>query len=304
MEGAFPPFEVSGAVAARANMEALPGLPGDPVYQVVDRRIDGPGGEIPLRVYRPGPGTRAVIVFFHGGGWAIGNLESHDALCRSLANATGAVVVAVDYRLAPEHIFPAAADDSLAATKWVAEHSDELDVDPGRLAVMGDSAGGNLAAVVSLMARDSGGPAIAVQVGLYPVTSADLDRQSYVDNGTGYFLTRATMEYFWDLYVPDEGDRSNPYAAPLAATDLSGLPPSHIITAEHDPLRDEGEAYANALREAGVTSTNTRYGGMFHGFINMASILPPAAQALNDVASLLRQVLETEAVEPPESQPV
>jgi acetyl esterase len=302
MEGAFPPFEVSGAVAARANMDALPRLPGDPVHEVSDRRIEGPGGEIPIRVYRPGEGTRAVIVFFHGGGWAIGDLDSHDALCRSLANATGAVVVAVDYRLAPEHRFPAAADDSLAATQWVAAHREELDVDPARLAVMGDSAGGNLAHVVALMARDGDGPAIALQVGLYPVTSADLDRQSYVDNGTGYFLTRATMEYFWDEYVPDQGARTNPYAAPLAAPDLSGLPPSHIITAEHDPLRDEGEAYANRLREAGVTSTNARYGGMFHGFFNMASILPPAAQAFDDVASVLRRALDSQAVAP-ESQP-
>jgi acetyl esterase len=303
MEGAFPPLEETGAVVARANMKTLPRLPGDPVHQVSDRSIAGPGGDIPIRVYRPGTGTRPVIVFFHGGGWAIGDLDSHDALCRSLANATGAVVVAVDYRLAPEHRFPAAADDSLAATTWVAEHAAELDVDASRLAVMGDSAGGNLAAVVSLMARDHGGPSIAFQLGVYPVTSADLDRQSYHDNGTGYFLTTAGMRYFWDEYVPEESDRSNPYAAPLAAADLSGLPPSHIITAEHDPLRDEGEAYANRLRESGVSSTNTRYGGLFHGFLNMASILPSAAQALSDVASVLRAALGSEAVEPAGSDP-
>lgn len=224
-------------------------------------------------------------------------LDSHDNGCRTMANATGAVVVSVDYRLAPEHRFPAAAEDSLAATAWVAEHAAELDVDPTRLAVMGDSAGGNLALVVPLMARDAGGPAIALQVGIYPVAGADLDRPSYRENGGGgYYLTTADMAWFWDQYVPDVGERTNPFAAPLAEPDLSGLPPSHIVTGEHDPFRDEGEAYANRLRQAGVPSTNTRYGGMFHGFFNMGAVLPAAAQAIEDVASVVRRVLGSEPV--------
>jgi acetyl esterase len=242
-------------------------------------------------------------VYFHGGGWVIGDLESHDAGCRALANTTGAVVLAVDYRLAPEHPFPAALEDCLAATSWAASHAGELDVDPARLVVMGDSAGGNLAAAVPLMARAAGGPAIALQVGLYPVLSADFDSSSYRDNAEGFFLTREAMRWFWDQYVPHESDRRNPLAAPLEEPDLSGLPPSHIVTAEHDPLRDEGEAYANRLRQAGVASSNTRYGGLFHGFFNMGAILPLAAQAFDDVAGFLRRFLTTGAVVPPPDPP-
>jgi len=298
MSGAFPDISTLEATQVRAMMEEAPAVPGPEVMSVIDRTIPGPAGEIPVRLYRPALGTLSTILYFHGGGWVIGSLNTHDAGCRALANATGSLVVSVDYRLAPEHVFPAAADDSYAATAWVAANAKELDIDPARLCVMGDSAGGNLAAVVALMARDQQGPAIALQVGLYPVIDADLTRHSYVENAEGFFLSTAMMGWFWDLYLSDKSARSNPYASPIRANDLSGLPQSHIITAEHDPLRDEGEAYANALREAGVTSTNTRYGGMFHGFFNMGAFLPAAAQAFDDVTSVIRTAFASEVTRP------
>jgi len=296
MTSATPPVHTQDAASARAAVDALDRPPGPEVHQVMDRQIPGPAGPLPVRVYRPGSGTLPVIVYFHGGGWVICGLDSHDAGCRSLANATGAVVVSVDYRLAPEHPFPAAIEDCFAATAWVSGHSADLDIDPDRLAVMGDSAGGNLAAAVCLRARDAGGPDIAFQVGVYPALAGDVAFPSQEENAEGYFLTQADMEWYWHHYVPEPADRRNPLAAPLLASDLGGLPPSHIVTAEHDPLRDEGEAYANRLREAGVPSTNTRYGGMIHGFFNMGAVLPAAAQAFDDTAAILRRALRSSGV--------
>jgi acetyl esterase len=259
------------------------------VAGVQDVLADGPGGEIPIRVYTPGDRTtRGCLVYFHGGGFVIGSIETHDGMCRSIALAAGVVVASVDYRLAPEHKFPAAAEDAYAATCWIIEHAERFDIDERRIAVGGDSAGGNLATVAALMARDRGGPPLAFQLLLYPVTDADLERASHREYAEGYLLTRNAMAWFWEHYVSAPSDRSRPYAAPLRAEDLSRLPPALVITAECDPLRDEGEAYARRLEEAGVPVTLTRYPGMIHGFIRRANLLTQGKQALVQIAEALR----------------
>jgi len=288
-----PALEEMDPVAARAFFEqtgaAMPVAETIDLPSVEDRTIPGPAGPLPIRVYRPSADAGLpVLVYFHGGGWVIGSLETHDGTCRELARGAGCVVVSIDYRLAPEHRYLAAADDCYAATQWVAEHAEELDIDPARIAVGGDSAGGNLGAAVSLMARDRQGPAIAHQLLIYPVTDADFDRGSYVDNALGYFLTRAGMEWFWNHYVPDPAERTQPYCAPLRAPDLSGLPPALVITAEFDPLRDEGEAFADRLKAAGVATRATRYDGMIHGFFSMGAIAPAAREAVAEACSELR----------------
>jgi acetyl esterase len=232
-----------------------------------------------------------VLVFFHGGGWVIGDLESHDRPCRSLTNLSGCCVVAVDYRLAPEARYPAAADDCCAATKWVADNAGEMHIDASRIAVGGGSAGGNLAAVVSLMARDKGRPEIRSQVLINPVTDFSFETASYKDNGEGFGLTATAMRWYWDCYLgsPDKG--SQPYASPLQAEDLAGLPRALVITAEYDPLRDEGEAYGERLRAAGVPTTVTRYKGVVHGFVGHAPIVPEGRQALEQIGRELRDAL-------------
>ena len=260
---------------------------------VEDRRIPGPAGEIPVRIYRPGgKAPLAALVYFHGGGWVIGSIETHDASCRDLANRVGCVVVSVDYRLAPEHRYPAAAEDCFAATQWVAENAAALGVDPQRIAIGGDSAGGNLAAAVALMARDRRGPALRHQLLIYPVTDADFTRASYRENAEGYLLTTQAMEWFWGHYVPDAVQRNEPYAAPLQAKDLSGLPPAFVITAEYDPLRDEGEAYAKRLSGAGVRTTAKRYDGAIHGFFAMGLLAEVARTAVADAVTELRSALD------------
>jgi acetyl esterase len=259
------------------------------VAEVVDRHIQGPAGAIPVRIYTPeGKGPFPLVVFFHGGGWVFGSRDSHDGTCRALTNAIPAVVVSVDYRLAPEHPFPAAADDCYAATQWAADHAASINGEARRLAVAGDSAGGNLAAVVSLMARDRGGPKLAQQVLIYPVTNASFDTVSYLENGNGYFLTRDMMMWFWNHYAASPVARSHAYASPLRANDLSGVAPAFVLTAEYDPLRDEGEAYAARLRESGVAVQLRRYDAMFHGFFGMASLFPQAKEAMGEVAGILR----------------
>jgi acetyl esterase len=265
-------------------------LPGDPVAKVEDRRIPGPAGEIPIRIYQP-ENARGVLVYFHGGGWVIGSLDSHDAPLRSLANAAGCSVVSVDYRLAPEHRHPAAAEDCYAATCWVADNARSLGADPGALAIGGDSAGGNLAAVTALLARERRGPRIRYQLLVYPVTDHDFERASYRENAEGYFLGREDMRWFWNHYVPSQTDRNLFTASPLRARDLSGLPPAHLVSAEFDPLRDEGEAYAARLREAGVPVSLTRYDGMIHGFFSMAAIIPRGRDAILEAAGKLRAAL-------------
>jgi acetyl esterase len=232
-----------------------------------------------------------VLVYFHGGGWVIGNPDTHDNLCKALANRSSARVVSVDYRLAPEHRFPAAPEDCYAATCWVAERGAEIGVDGARLAVAGDSAGGNLATVVALMARDRGGPRLRHQVLIYPVTDCDFDTPSYRDNAEGYLLTRDAMRWFWDHYLPDPDLRTNPYAAPLRAEKLAGLPPATVLTAEYDPLRDEGEAYAARLREAGVPVEATRHHGQIHGFVQLLDVFDAARRAVDELGLALRRAL-------------
>jgi acetyl esterase len=254
---------------------------------------DGPLGQIPLRLYRPAGVPDAVrlpvYVYFHGGGWVIGDLESHDVLCRQLTAESGACVIAVDYRLAPEHKFPAAADDAWAATRWITAHATELGVDAGRLAVGGDSAGGNLAAVVALMARDAKGPSIALQVLIYPVTDVGSESKSYADFADGYMLTRDSMRWFTAHYLGGKKDAQDWRVSPLRAPSLAGLPPALVITAGFDPLRDEGAAYATRLREAGVTVDYVAFGGMIHGFVGMGRVLDSALRAVSLIGGSLKQ---------------
>ncbi|MGQ0802430.1 MAG: alpha/beta hydrolase [Actinomycetota bacterium] len=266
----------------------------EPVAHVEDRTVPGPAGEIPVRVYRPTDDTSLpVLVWFHGGGWTIGSLETHDNTCRSLANAVGCVVVSVDYRLAPEHKFPAAAEDAFAATQWVTQHVSELGGDPKRIAVGGDSAGGNLAAVVSLLARDGGGPALAFELLVYPVTDHEFESPSMHENATGYFLELESMRWFYNQYLRDERDGADWRFSPARAADLSGLPPAFVLTAEFDPLRDQGEAYAGQLEAAGVPVEARRYDGVFHGFFGLRDLMDPAQQAFDDVTKALRRALGT-----------
>lgn len=304
----LPPLEETAPDVARARMVALAaGLgPPAPVAAVHDRAIPGPAGEIPVRVFRPLSGAGAedpvrgeasggvpapAVVWLHGGGWVLGDLDTHDTVCRDLAAASGCVVVAVDYRRAPEHRFPAAVEDALEATRWVEREAGSLGVDPSRLAVGGDSAGGNLATVVARLARDGGGPRIRHQALVYPITDHDLGTPSYREFAEGYSLTRGAMAWFWDQYLPDRERRSDPRASPLRADDLRGLPPASIATASHDPLRDEGEAYADRLRAADVEVELTRYEGMVHGFFRMTRRLDGARRCLDDVARALREAL-------------
>jgi acetyl esterase len=289
-----PPLHTLPVPEARKlmdNLRALAGT-GPEVAAVDDRRIPGPAGEIPVRVYTPaGSGPFAALVWFHGGGWVLGDIPGADVTCRELANAAGCVVVSVDYRLAPESEFPAAADDCYAATRWVADHATSLGIDPKRLAIGGDSAGGNLAAVTALRARDQGGPALAFQLLVYPATDAACDTPSYHDNADGYLLTKDSMAWFWDHYLRNDADRANPHASPLRAESLEGLPPALVITAEFDPLRDEGEAYGKRLRQAGVPVAISRYDGTIHGFFTMTGFLDLARNAVAEAAAALRQSL-------------
>ncbi len=293
-----PPIEEQTPEQVRQAYAALNSLglgTKAPMASVSDRTIAGPAGDIPVRVYVPttDPGPRPVLVYFHGGGWVIGDLETHDGTVRALAAASGVTVMSVDYRLAPEHPFPAAVDDCLAAVRWVAEpdNATDLDVDPARLAVGGDSAGGNLAAVVAQQLRDEG-PAVRFQLLVYPVTDARLSHSSIDENAEGYLLTKADMVWFRGHYLGDDG-WTDPLVSPLLAPDdaLAGLPPALVITAEYDPLRDEGEAYAERLRTAGVTVTATRYDGVIHGFFSMGDMVPEGKAATDEAAEALCTVL-------------
>jgi len=288
----LPPYTDLSPEAARKQMLEL-ALPVDPALSVnktEDRRIPGPGGAIPIRLYYPeGDPPFPVLVYFHGGGWVIGSIESHDALCHAISKTSDCLVVSVDYRLAPEHPYPAAPEDSYAATCWVAQNAEMIQADAGRIAVGGDSAGGNLAAVVAMMARDRQGPDIGRQVLMYPITGDDLNTPSYLQNAEGYVLTRDLMIWFWNYYLAAEKRFGQPYAAPLRADNLKDLPDALILTAEYDPLRDEGEAYAKRLKEAGVDVMLKRYDGMIHGFIKYAARLDKAKEALEAVAAFLKR---------------
>jgi acetyl esterase len=250
---------------------------------------DRAAGDVPMRVYRPDDEPAPVLVYFHGGGWVTGSLVSHHRLCATLARLSGCVVCAVDYRLAPEHRFPAAVDDAWAATTWIAENAEEVGGKSGALAVGGDSAGGNLAAICALRARDAGTP-LALQLLVYPVCDADLETSTYREFADGHGLTAVSMRWFWDHYLPEgTGDRFDPDASPLRADDVSGTAPALVITAECDVLRDEGEAYAERLADAGVPVTLTRYDGMIHGFFRMPGVLDRANDAIAEAASALRE---------------
>ncbi len=265
------------------------------VGSVRDLTAEGPRGPIPLRIYRPAgvPASTplAGLVYFHGGGWVIGDLETHDVLCRQLTAESGASVVSVDYHLAPEHKFPAAADDAWAATRWVVANAARLGVDAARLAVGGDSAGGNLAAVVTLLAREQQAPAIGLQVLLYPVTDLAAEARSYRDFAEGYLLTRDGMRWFIAHYLGARDEAADWRASPIRARSLAGLPPALIVTAGFDPLRDEGEAYAGRLRDAGVRVDYVCYGGMIHGFVPMGRLIDTASRAVSLIAASLRQTL-------------
>lgn len=287
------------AAEVRASLKASRKPPKPVAVEWVENRcIPGADGSatLPVRIYHPadaepGPAGLPVLVYFHGGGFVLCDLDSHDSCCRRLANGVGAVVVSVDYRLAPEFPFPAAVDDAWAAVEWVAAHVGELGADPARLVVAGDSAGGNLAAVVAMRARDLGGPAIAFQALIYPVV--DQRRKSsvtspYTASGA---LTADHMRWFTRQYLGEDGDRTDVRASPILG-ELAGLPPAHIVTGEYDPLREEDEAYAESLRAAGVEATIACYERMFHGFFNLSDHLPIARQATEDVCGVLRNALK------------
>lgn len=288
-----PPLHSMTPVEVRQQMAMLTAIlpKGEAVARVENRCIPGPAGELPLRIYTPeGTGPFPLLVFFHGGGWVRCNLDTHDGQCRALANGGGCVVVSVDYRLAPEHKFPAAPQDCYAATSWVAQHAAELQGDGSRLAVGGDSAGGNLAAVVSQMARDQDGPSLIFQLLIYPATNFRAQTASMRENAEGYFLTRAEMTWFRNHYLRSAEDELDPKASPMLADNLSGLPPALIITAEYDPLRDEGEEYGRLLQVSGVSITVSRYEGMIHGFFALAGIIDRAGDATAEASAALRAV--------------
>jgi acetyl esterase len=266
-------------------------LPGPDVASQADHQVPVDGGEITVRVYVPeGTAPFPCHLYIHGGGFWLGNLEMSDDFCRAVAVGADCVVVSVDYRLAPEVRFPVPAEDCYAALRWVVDHADELGVDASRISVGGGSAGGNLSAVTALIARDRGGPALVFQVLEIPVTDLTMSSPSVQENGEGYLLTRNAMAQYHDYYLGPDGDAKDPYASPLFADDLTGLPPALVMTAEFDPLRDEGEAYAARLEEAGVPVTLTRWAGQFHGSQMMGKLIPDEAAAyLDQVCAALRE---------------
>jgi acetyl esterase len=270
---------------------AIRGGPGEEVAEVREITVPGPGGPIPVRVFRPaGEGPHALVAYAHGGGWVLGSLDGFDPVCRALANASGAVVASIGYRLAPEHPFPAALDDVRAAVRWLVENARELGGDPERIAVAGDSAGGNLATVTARHLRDEGGSPLRFQALVYPVCDSALDTPSYRACAEGFGLSAVNMKRYWDLYL-DGADGRVPDASPLQADDLSGLPPAFVLTVRDDVLRDEGEAYAHALEAGGVPVTLRRYDGAVHGFIRWLAKSRLSRQAVADVGAALREGL-------------
>ncbi len=264
------------------------------VDRVEDRTIPGPGGEIPVRIYAPAaPGPLPVLVWYHGGGWVIGSLETHDGICREIVDATGCMVVSVDYRLAPEHRFPAGVDDAYSAACWVSDHAAEIGADASRIAVGGDSAGGHLAAVTAMLARERGTPPLVFQLLVYPALEHEFSRPSMIENAKGYMLTADGMRWFYRHTLNDPSEGDDPRVSPIRAERLADLPPAFVITAEFDPLRDQGIAYAEALAAAGVPVTSTTYDGVFHGFFNMSAMIDRAKVALDDAVVALRTAFGT-----------
>jgi len=289
-----PATNTLSVAAARAQYEARIALmaPAAAIASVKEQIVAGPGGALRLRLYRPlGNGPFPLLVFFHGSGFVLCSLDTHDGICRNLCAGAGCVIVSVDYRLAPEHKFPAGLDDCVFAVRWSAQHAPELDADAQRMAIAGDSAGGNLAAAAAIELRDEGGPALRGQLLIYPVTDYHTPgTPSYSENADGYGLTRDTMVWFWDHYLADPADAANPLASPLRAASLANLPPALVVTAEFDPLRDEGEAFAERLRAAGVPAATSRWDGMNHGFFFWVGVVDRAADAMAESCAWLRRI--------------
>ena len=297
----LPPLAEQGVAGARrAARERAAELGGElePVARIEDREVPGPAGPIPIRIYAPisstsSPSQLPVLAYFHGGGWVICDLDTHESTCRALANRVGCLVIAVDYRLAPENRHPAALDDCWAVVEWLVRSAGEVGADPGRIAVGGDSAGGNLAAAVALRARERGGPRLRAQLLIYPVLDFDLETASYRGNASGYGLTRDSMRWYWQQYLGEAGDGLAPDASPLRAGDLAGLPPALVITCEYDPLLDEGVAYAHRLAGAGVRVELINEPGMIHGYIRMAGVIARARKSWDDCGRFLGRELVT-----------
>jgi acetyl esterase len=286
---ALPKLATMTPIEARGRPNPLEAAP-EAVGSVTARAIPGPAGPLGVRIYRPRDPLRAGLVYFHGGGWVLGSLDSADASCRAIANRSRCVVISVDYRLAPETKFPGAVEDAYAAVRWVADNAAELRIDPERIAVGGASAGGNLAAAAALLARERGGPKIAFQLLTVPVAELSSRADSHREFAEGYGLSAADMTWFGMHYVRTPTDADDPRASVLRA-DLHDLPPAFVITAECDPLRDDGEAYAEKLRKLGIASRHKRYPGMFHGFMSFPGVLPEGAEAFEDAGSALREAL-------------
>ncbi len=267
---------------------------GVPIGEVADRDLPGPDGPLAVRIYTPAAAVGAVspaIVYFHGGAGIFCSVETHDGLCRLLANSSGCRVISVEYRLAPEHAFPAAVDDAYFATRWIFDHARELGIDPTRIAVAGDSAGATLATVTCMTAKERGGPAIALQLLFCPVTDLAVESESRVALGTGYFIERTTLQWATELYCPPGVDRADPRISPLHATDLSGLPPAHVHTAEFDPMKDEGGAYADRLVAAGVKVRFICHEGMIHNFYCMTGAIPRGRGIVEEAGVAVREAL-------------
>lgn len=285
----LPPHYEVGAVQARENAKLRPRQAGPEVASVENATVPGPGVDVPVRVYWPeGDGPFPMLVWIHGGGMVVGTIETCDAACRRLCLGAGCVVISPAYRLAPEDPFPAAPEDCYAVVQWAAENASSLRGDASRLAVGGESAGGNLAAAVSLMARDRGGPPIVHQSIINPMLDLDFDTASYLRNAEGYFLTRRTMMWYWEQYLQRPEDRENPYAVPMRADDLSGLPPALLMAGEFDPLLSETEAFAERLTAAGVAATFSYYAGASHNFYNMPTSVDIAVRAMGEIVEALR----------------
>ncbi len=283
----LPPMHLSTPEAVRASR--VPGPPGPEVHRVEDMDVAGPDGPVPVRVYWPSEAADLpILVWYHGGGWVIGTLDLADANARRLCTLAECIVISVDYRLAPEHRYPAGRDDAYAAVVWAYQNAKRFGGDASRIAVGGDSAGGTLAAVAALMVRDRGGFPLCAQLLVYPVTDAAMDTVSYRENLT-FGLTPEAMAWFWDLYVPEGVDRADPYLSPARASSLAGLPPAYVVTAEYDPLRDEGNAYAEALRAAGVPVEAECFAGQIHTFFVNAHYFPEGQRAVETAARHLRE---------------
>jgi acetyl esterase len=289
-----PPMHTLPVDEARAFASGLAamGLPSEPVAAIDDTKIGTPAGDLVVRVYRPeGEGSLPALVYLHGSGWMYGDLEMSDTLCRRLARVSGCIVVAPDYRLAPEYPYPAALDDVEATLAWLAAEGANLGIDVTRIAVGGESAGGNLAAAAALRVRDRGGPPLAFQLLVCPVLDHGLCTASMMEFADGYLLTRDSMAWLWGLYLSDRGQGDDPYASPLRAAKLAGLPPALIVTAGFDPLRDEAEAYGARLEAAGVNTAVRRYDGMIHGFFTLGGVIDAAGPAVDETARALAVAL-------------